>query len=179
MPPVNYVDLGEPDGQENNMGGTQQVIYYAPIRDFLSIKTVAAAPTTPEEAVDITTTHTFKTGFCFKKLYCTLDKGTVEIEPQGERDGRSFKVKSKIFYPGAKSDAMGLAALIKNDKLIVVVPLTDGKNIQIGSEALQAEMVPKFTAATNGSGLRGWEFDIESMAPVPYVYKGTISLVPA
>lgn len=176
---IDYEDLSQPDGQENNMGGTQQTIYYAPVRDFLSIKAPIAVPVLPEDAVVIPDTHTFKTGKCFKPIYCTLDKGSVEFNTQGERDGHSYAKSAKIFFPGAKKNAMGFAALIKNDKVIVEIPLADGVVVQLGSADFYAEFKPKFTSATNSAGVRGWEFEITSMAPNPYIYEGTITLTPA
>lgn len=179
MAEINYTSLASPGGQDNNMGGTKQKIYYAPVRDFLAIQKPIAVPVTLEDTVKIVTAHTFKTGFCFKEVYCTLDKGSVDLEPQGERDGKSFKQKAKIFYPGSKVEAIAFASNIKNDNLIVIIPLADGTMIQVGSEDFPAQMSPKFTSATNSGGIKGWEFEIEAMESVNFVYTSTITLVPA
>lgn len=176
---IDYADNDGLDGQEENMGGTKQVIYYAPVRDFLSIKVPNPAASTPDAVVKITDTHTFKVGFCFKKLYCTLDKGQVDIEPQGERDGKSVKTVAKIFHPGAKAEVFGFASLAKNDKFIAIIPMADGTNVQIGSADFYAEISPKFGSSTNSGGTRGHEFEVSSMNPKPLIYTGVISTTPA
>lgn len=176
---IDYVNKGGPDGQENNMGGTKQVIYFAPIRDFDTIQAPAASPTTEAGVSEITTAHTFLTGKCFKTLYCTLDMGEMKATPQGERDGRSFKQEATIFLPGASKEAVGFASLIKNDKFIALIPLADGKVMQIGSEDFYAEILPDFDSAKNSSGVRGHKFTISSMGPVNLYYSGTITTTPA
>lgn len=179
MPIIDYTAKAGLDGQEENMGGTKQYIFIAPVRDFATIQTVVSGPTTESAVSEITAAHTFATGKCFKKIYCTLDKGEVGFEPQGDRDGRSFAQKVKIFHPGASTDKIGFASLMKNDKFIVLVPLADGQVIQVGSADFYAEILPKFSSGTNSAGLRGFEFDISSVAPVNYVYSGAISETPA
>ncbi|OFY87855.1 MAG: hypothetical protein A3F72_03000 [Bacteroidetes bacterium RIFCSPLOWO2_12_FULL_35_15] len=176
---IAYEDLGTPDGQEDNMGGTKQKIFFAPIRDFLAIQVPNPAAVTPGAKVEIATAHTFVVGKCWNQLYCTLDKGSVEFNVQGERDGHSFGQLAKIFHPGAKKEAIGFASLVKNDQMLVLVPLADGTMIQIGSADFYAQFKPKFNSGTNSGGVRGHEFEISSMAPVNYVYTSTVSLVPA
>lgn len=176
---IAYADHAGLADQAQNMGGLTQTIYIAPVRDFATIEAVAAAPATEAAAVEITGTHVFSTGKKFMKVYCTLDKGEVSFEPQGERDGRSFKQLAKIFHPGAGVDEAGFAALSANDKFIVIVKMPDGKMIQIGSADFYAEIIGKFGSGTNSGGLRGYEFEISSMAPVNYIYSGTIALTPA
>lgn len=176
---MDYADLLGPDGTEDNMGGTTQLMHYAPVRDFLSIKVPSASPSTLEDKVVISVTHTFNVGKCFKKLYVTLDSGSADSELQGERDGKSFKTKAKVFYPGTKAEVMGFVAQAKNDRFIVLINMPDGKVRQIGSEAFHAEIMPKFSTGTNSGGRRGYEFEIESMAPCEYLYEGTINTTPA
>jgi len=180
MPPfIPYQHLTGPDGQEDNMSGTQQVLWWAPVRHFASIKKPSLTPADLTEAVEITTPHTFLTGFCFQKLYGTLDKGEVNFDPQGEEDGISFVQKAKWFYPGAKSEAIGFASIIKNEPVIVIIPLSDGQKIQIGSEEFYAKFKPKFMTSNNGGSTRGHEFEISSMGPRNIVYNSTVSLTPA
>lgn len=179
---MNYADLTGPTGQADNMGGTTQLAYYAPIEDFLSIKTVTASPTTPADLVTISTAHTFKTGKCFKKLYCTLNKGSVEAKGQGEVDGRSFKQTGKIFLPGTEAAAHGFAAMVKNDNMLFLFEMPDSSSkgyIQVGTEMFPAKVNPNFTTATNESGVRGYEFEIETVSPRTYVYTAAVSTTPA
>lgn len=179
---MNYADLTGPTGQEDNMGGTTQLAYYAPIEDFLSIKTVTASPTTPADLVTIATAHTFKTGKCFKKLYCTMNRGTMDSESVGDIDGKSFKQKGKLFLPGSKAAAHGFAAMVKNDNFIILLETADSAVTgypQIGTEKFPAKISPKFTLATNEGGVRGYEFEFEAVTDRNYIYTASVSLTPA
>lgn len=176
---IDYTAKAGTDAQGSNMGGIKQHIFIAPIRDFATIETVAAVATDEGEASSIAGDHIFSVGKCFKRVYCTLDKGGVNIEPQGERDGKSFKTSAKIFHPGASVDKFGFASLSQNDKFIVLVPLSDGTIVQIGSEDFYAEIESKFSTGETTAGARGFEFNISSVSPVAYIYEGAISETPA
>ncbi len=176
---MNYATLAGPGGQADNMGGTKQFIYIAPIDDFLTIETFDPAGTTLASAAEIPGDHIFKTGKCFKKIYCTLDKGSLKSDKQGERDGRSFKDMCKIFYPGSDLDVTGFANIVKNDRMMALIPMPDGKVRQIGSEDFYAEISAAFDTGTNSGGIRGTEFEISSMDSRMKIYTGVISLTPA
>ncbi len=179
---MDYVNLNGPDGQSDNMGGLTQRLYFARVQDFASIKTPVAPFTTPDDLVTISTAHTFNTGKCFKRLYCTMDKGKLDAKTQGETDGKSFKLEGEIFYPGSLADAHGFASLIKNDNLIIIAEhpdSTDNGNLQVGTEQFPAKIDPEFTTGTNASGVKGYTFKFYSMSPRVYVYTGAITLTPA
>lgn len=176
MPPIDYKDIATPNGQAENMGGTKQRFFFAPLRYFDVIATVDPAGTTLASKVEIANSHTFLPGHGFHKIYSTLDKGGVTNEPQGERDGRSFKQKYKGFTPGSDLALHGMMSLIKNEPCIVLVEESDGNINQIGSEDYYAEILPKYMTGETTAGLRGYEIDVESVAPVNYRYTGTIIL---
>lgn len=172
---MDYKSLTGPEGGADNMGGTKQAFYFARVSDFLSIKTVDPNATTLEGLVEITGTHTFNGTSGFHKIYCTMDKGSIDMATQGERDGRSYKQMGKYFYPGSESEIHGFASQAKNDQFIVLSEMPDGKVIQIGSADFYAEILGHFQTGTNSTGIRGYEFSVESMAPRNYIYKGTIT----
>lgn len=181
---MNYADLTGPTGQADNMGGTTQLAYYAPIEDFLSIKKIAASPSTPAQLVEISAAHTFKTGKCFKKLYCTMNRGSVESKSQGDIDGKSFKQTGKLFLPGSISAAHGFAAMVKNDNMMILVEMPDSSTngyLQVGTEMFPAKVSPNFTTATNEGGVRGYEFEFEAVTDRNYIYPAAlaITLTPA
>jgi hypothetical protein len=176
---MNYKTLSGPAGGADNMGGTKQAFYFAPISYFDTIATVEDSPTTLDGLVDITDTHTFNTGKGFHKMYVTQDKGSFDAEPQGERDGRSYKQTFKAFYPGSESDLHGMLSQSKNDRFIVVAEMPDGKKQQIGTADFHAEILGKFSTGTNSGGVRGYEITVEAMSPRNYVYKGTITEFPS
>lgn len=181
---MNYADLAAPSGQADNMGGLTTLAYYAPIEDFLSIKKITASPTTPADLVNISAAHTFKTGKCFKKMYCTMNRGSVESKSQGDIDGKSFKQSGKLFLPGSLSAAHGFAAMCKNDNFILLLEMPDSATVghlQVGTEMFPAKISPNFTTAQNESGVRGYEFEFEAVTDRNYIYPAgtSISLTPA
>ena len=177
---MDYSNLTKPTGDTSNMGGTTQTMYWAPVDDFATLSAPTPTPTTPAERVTISDDHVFNTGKCFKSIYLTLDKATIEALLQGDRDGKSFKNMFKGFTPGAKADLLGFISVIKNEKFIAIIKLSDTVMIQLGSADFYAEIAAGgFKSATNGAGTRGVEFDIESMAPDIYTYTGAVSLTPA
>lgn len=178
MPPIPYSDIDAPSGQVDNMGGTKQRFWFAPISYFATIATVVAAPATAAAAVQIVADHTFLATKGFHKVYTTLDKSGLNYEIQGERDGRSFKQKYKGFTPGSDDTLHGQMSIIKNERCIVLVEESDGKVSQIGTEDFYAEIIAKYMTGETTAGLRGYEIEVESVAPRNYRYAGVITEYP-
>jgi len=176
---MDYLDLDGPDGQTDNMGGLTQRFYFARVADFLAIQTPTLTPTTPEDTVKITTTHTFKTGKKWQVGYCTIDKGKFSSDPQGETDGISLKMKMEVFIPGSSAKLHGFANMAKNDRFICLAEMPDGSTLQVGTQMFFAQFKPKFETGTNSGGIRGYIFEVESMGPKNLVYSGAITLTPA
>lgn len=176
--PISYINFTPPAGQDDNMGGLTQRVYFAPIADFAIIQKPVANPTTFEAKSEILTAHTFAVGKGFATAYCTMDKGKFDAKSQGDTDGKSFKLEGEFFYPGSKSKAHGLASAAKNDNFIILVEMPDSDvegHIQVGSEMFQAKIEPEFTAAQNSSGVRGYVFKYHSVTPTVCVYKAAIT----
>jgi hypothetical protein len=173
---MNYEDLSGPDGSGDNMGGTKQFFYYAPVRYFDTIKEPTDNPTDLASYVEITEDHEFLPGKGFHKMYCTEDKGKGSGETQGDRDGRSLKQMAEFFYPGSDSTIHGFAAKSKNDRFIVLYPMPDGKVNQIGNNDFYAEILCGFGTETNSAGVRGHSIKVESMGTRQLVYTGEITL---
>lgn len=175
---VDYTDMNGPDGTEDNMGGTAQVIYYAPVRDILTIQKPVNNPTTMAALAEITTAHVMKTGKKFTRLYVTMDTGEINDEPTGERDARGIKSTCKIKHPGQTSDILGLVNQAKNDRFIFLIPLADGKVRQLGSDQFYAEFIGKVGTGTNSGGYRGVEGEITAFGPKLLLYTAAIPLTP-
>jgi hypothetical protein len=180
---MDYQNHSGPNGTEDNIGGLTNRIWYAPKSAFAIIQDVKslsdAAVTDEAEYAEIATAHTFQTGKGFRQLYSTMDKGSVEAAPQGELDGRSFKLHGKGFYPGVDPKILGFFRKAKNDQFIVLCELADGTVWQIGSPRFSAYILPsKIGSATNSSGIRGTEYEITSMESGAVIYSGTITMHP-
>ena len=178
--PIAYGNLAAPGGQDENMGGTTQRIYFAPIADFLSIKKPVLSTTFASKSL-IATAHTFQVGKYFNIAYCTADKGKLDGKGQGDTDGKSFKQEGEFFYPGSKAEAHGFAATVKNDNFIIEVEMPDSDingHIQVGTEMFPAKIEPEFTSATNSAGVRGYVFKYHAMTPIIHMYTGAITVAP-
>jgi hypothetical protein len=183
MADIAYADFLGPVGQFENMGGTTQRVFFASIGDFLAIQKPVANPTTFAAKSEIATAHTFKPTKCFKKMYCTMDKGQVEAKSQGDMDGKSLKQEGTVFYPGSSADLHGFMGAAKNDSFIFLFETPDtaqtGEYIQVGTEEFPAKFTGEFSTATNSSGVRGYNCKIEAMTPIQYIYKAAVTVVPA
>lgn len=173
---MDYKDLTGPDGTENNMGGTAQFIYWAPVGDILTFAKPAVNATNPYVN---TQPFVMKTGKKFYTLYTTIDTSELELGSNGEIDGKSFKPSVKLFYPGLSDDAVMLINRIKNDKIIMLVPMADEAIIQIGSDKFFAFATPNFKSTTTSGRGKGTEIEIMSYQPNIYKYAATIPLTPA
>lgn len=176
---ITLANVNGPDGTEENIGGTEQYIYYAPVGDFTTIQAPSdlASGTTFASLVAIATSHVFAVGKHFYTLYCTMDKGKLGMEQQGEPDGFSTKPKVTIYHPGSKKEILGFARYSKSNNFIVLVPLADGVVHQIGTQQFPASISHKFDSASNSSGLRGNEFEITTAVALgAQIYEGAIAL---
>ncbi len=171
---MDLVDINAPEGGANNMGGTKQRFWFAPISYFDTIATPEASPSTLAGLVTISDSHTFLTGYGFHKGYITQDKNGVKFEAQGERDGRSFKQSAKAFTPGSTPTLHGLASRCKNERFIVLVEETDDQVSQIGTADHYAELIMSFSTGEKSADLRGYEIMVESVSNNNFRYTGTI-----
>jgi hypothetical protein len=181
---MDYADFTGPDATTDNMGGTTNRIFWAPKRYFTTIQDVKALDdptlTNLAELAEITTAHVFEPGKGAHELYCTLDKGSVDYNSQGELDGRSFKGSLKGFTPGLDPGLLGLFRMAKNDLIIAWPELPDGKLMQLGSKRFFASMiVSKIGTATNSSGVRGTDWEISFMESGVYMYNASLMKYPA
>jgi hypothetical protein len=178
---MEYEDLTAPDGTKNNMGGATSRFLFAPLTDFLLIKTPIAVPVTLGDLVKIVDPHTFDVGKGFLRAYCTEDRGKYELKSQGDRDGKSFRGEGEFFFPGNLADAHGLADQAKNDKFIGLMEVPDSADngyLQMGNEMFPMSIDPEFTIGTNASGTRGYLFKFSFNTDKQYLYTGTVTLKP-
>jgi len=171
------------DGQQN-MGGIQTTCYYAPLSSFASVKTVPSLDTNPslEASVTITGTHTFKNPATkgFWKLYCTEDAGMLESEGVGEKDGRSFRPRLKVFIPGGQKEAAGFLNWVNNTGGIFLAKDAEGRVRQVGTEQYPAKVEEGSESTTEtADGRKGITLTVSCASPGPApFYDGTISTAP-
>ena len=171
-----YKDYMGPTGDEVNMGGVAQMAYFARVEDILTFASAANAALNPYV---LTMPHIMKPGKKFNRVYSTQDTGEVDFGSNGETDGKSFKPTYKFFYPGITDDTLHFINDVKNDKLLFIVELPDGKMLQLGSSRFFMTVSPNFkTTNTSGRG-RGTEFEVMGYQPYIFVYAAAVPLTAA
>lgn len=148
---VDFEDIRKnlPNGE--NMGGVAQVVYYARHED------VAVWPTRPSSGAGVTLAKmgelvgnlVMKEGKFFRRLYVTDDEGKLDIEGVGERDGKSFVMKLRVYHPGLNSRLLGFVNLSKNENLVFAVPDNNGGMFLLGDE-MRAAVLDSIDGMTTG-----------------------------
>lgn len=158
------------DGGADNMGGLRTQAYYCLHSEVLTHSTPPSREdaTTLEELVTLSADHTFKSGKGWKKLYNTEDTGMVESTIQGEKDGKSFLNKIKLFYPKAGATAMGFIRFIVNAGLYAVGVDAEGVKRMVGSKHYPAKLdTGSISTTETAAGRKGITFDLICSAPHP------------
>ena len=173
-----YKNIAGPNGTQDNIGGTTQRVYFAPISAFDSIAAAVdlGSETNMAELSEISTDHTFTGTKGFFKSYCTRDKGNVKGTIVGERDGRGMKFDGMFFVPGSVIATLGGTRKMKNDQFVFLFEQADGTLLQIGTERFPAEVSIEYDTAQNESGVRGTTFKVSGFESGPFIYTGAITL---
>lgn len=164
MPVAKYYDLPKRNGREN-MGGFSMIAYFAPLSAFATFKGVKTT-SNPGDSVTIDGAHTFVSTKGLIKCYTTLDTAKLATEVIGERGGKSHKISGELFYPSMSKLGAELAKNCVNDEFVLFLKDINpgGKIIQIGTQDLPAEIMPKFDSGTISSGRKGFTFSFEAYA---------------
>ena len=168
------------DGTDNTPGLLGYILW-APTAWFATIAKAPAFSATAAAGTSavIATSHTFKTGLGFLRIYITLDSNELKAEVVGERDGRGQKISFEGFHPGNKAESIELFNLMKNTDGIMLVPDADGTYIQVGTDGLPVEMSPSYGSGKLSGGRRGTTLKGECYAKALRLYKGDVVEKPA
>lgn len=176
-----YTGLTGLQGIEDNIGGTTKRFYFAPKGYFTTIQAVkdlSDGTATTTTLAEIAADHVFASGKGFHVCYCTRDMGEVKYTGAGERDGRSIVGKGTFFVPGMKNTNIGQLRMMKNDELIILAEMADGKVLQLGSARFPAEVrVSEGGTAKNESGVRGFMIEVDAFESGPQLYTGAIATI--
>ena len=176
---VTYKDLRQDyDGGHNNMGGTQQIGWYASLGDILTVATPGASPSEEEDEFVIKTPHIMKSGKNFFELYTEVNKGSITYERLGSEDGGGFKATLAIFIPGDSKKLNYITNKVQSSKYIVLMPDSDGLINQLGSEAFPASIKLGKTTETN-EGVKGYTGEIVAYMPWKIIYEAAVPTTPA
>ncbi|MGV8828240.1 MAG: hypothetical protein ACWA6U_07950 [Breznakibacter sp.] len=177
------IDKNLPGGA--NMGGIQQKVFFAYWKD---VKTWPTEPdlTTPELTLEASATLTgdlaMNTGTRFFEMYITDDTGELELEPVGEKDGKSWVMHLRMFHPGLQKKVLGFINAAKNDNLVFVAEDNNGNRFLLGSAGRPAtyETSPDGVGTQKEtSGRPGVSMEFTFKTKNLYHYDGAVPLVAA
>lgn len=179
---MEFTNINKNLNNGQNMGGIAQICYYCAWDDVLTFPTVPSSPATIEENGVLTGSVAMKPGKQMYSIYITDDAGEFEIEPVGEKDGKSFVTHLRLFNPGLKKKILGFMNWAKNENLVFIVKDNDGQLYLMGDATRPAT----YEGAPNGSGTsmetagrRGISMEFVYKTANLYAYEGDIPLTPA
>lgn len=171
------IEKNLPNGQ--NMGGIPQVVYYALHKDVASWPVRPKPTATLEQMGELSGNVVMKAGKAFRKFYVTDDEGKLDFEGVGEKDGKSFVLKLRMYSPGLTGKVMGLLNLIKNESLVFIVPDNNGNHFVLGDE-LRPATLDSIEAMTTGQKTEerpGVGMIFAYKTANVYRYKGNIPII--
>lgn len=161
----------------HNPAGTMQVLYFAPVDDFLTIGAPSASPATLAERNVIATDHTFDAADGFLKLELEVDKQDLMGEYIGNVLGADQAFNFTGFATGMSDEQMALMEMISQHKHIVLVPTKDNKLIQLGGENNGVLIKPSLQVGKESDGERGYNVAITFYGRA-LRYDGTVTFKP-
>lgn len=177
---IDFTDIEKnlPNGQ--NMGGIPQVVYYAKHSDVLSFPTIpsASGQTTLEKMGELIGDLQMKSNKTLHRLYVTDDEGKLDFESVGEKDGKSFVMKLRIYQPGLQCKLLGFINLAKNDSLVFIVPDNNGNFFLLGdtSRAACLDSIDGMTTGQKTEERSGVGLIFAYKTPNIYRYVGEIPI---
>ena len=144
------IDKNLPNGK--NMGGIPQVVYFCLLADVLSWPTEpksSEADISLEKMGELVGDLKLKTGKKLYSFYITDDEGKLDFEGVGEKDGKSFVEKLRIYNPGLQSKLLGFLNLAKNESLVFLVPDCNDNYFLMG-DSLRGATLDSIDGMTTG-----------------------------
>lgn len=181
MPITDIENVLWPNGQNNDAGITMKIYYclWNDIETFPGVDDSSAATDFADMAT-IASPIVFKSGKAWKEMYATLEKGKLDCEMVGERDGKAFRNTATLSHPGNAPKSLGWTEFMKNTHAVLLVQELDGNWRLVGNNILPAQ-VSKATITTGDAidSNKGMMVEVESIGRIAPRYTGAITLTPA
>lgn len=165
-------------GETNKEGGYKQVVFFAPVDTFLSIKAPTASPTVAGDKTSITTSHTFTSPAGFISLCSKKHSVTTTTETTGDDGAQSLIHKCKFELLGDNASTLEQLQDLLNDSCIWLLKdqdcLTATNYVQFGDECLQPTAKISFDGKTTADGLKMYTIELTVKAK-KFFYSGTVT----
>jgi len=171
---IPFISL-EHDEEACNMAGISTVVYVIKVADIESFPSIN--PTTPKGKVTYIGDFTLKSNKYWNTFYSTQQLGDIKSDVTGPRDGEFFTLSGSFFYPNTNPDALGMATLLKNADVVVIMKEFSGKGQMrvIGSKELAARIKPSENVGKAFTDQKGITFSVEAFSCTPAkIYEGAV-----
>jgi len=179
---MDFVDIDKNLTNGENMGGIAQTVYFGLHKDVQTFPVKPTEPSTLEDLGKMTGSMLMKPAKRMFSMYLTDDTGEFEIEPVGEKDGKSYVLHLRLFHPGLLPKILGFINAAKNENLVFIVPDNNGQMFVMGDLLRPAT----YESAGDGAGTsketagrRGIGMHFTYKTSNIYEYKGDVPLTPA
>jgi hypothetical protein len=179
---LEYDDLAGPGGFDELISGGSKRCFLFRVEDLETEQTpeaLSAAATSPAALATIADAHVFKTGKRMFEMYATENTQTLKTTVVGGKDSYGLKMEGEFFVPGVDATTLGIGVMSKNDKLIWLMELNNGKFLQIGSSRWPARLTFEFSAGEPESGGLGVTFKIAAFGTTVAIYEAEPQTIPA
>lgn len=161
-------------------GGYKNQFWFAPVADFLSIKTPGVWAALGDK-VKITLAHTFGEDDGFIAWRGKKHAVTTTAETTGEDGSKSLLHKGRIIVLGDGASTLEQMRDLLNDDIIILVKdqdcLNAGDYVQFGDECLSPDLTITFDGKTTKEGLK--EYTVEwSVKDKKFFYSGAVTEKP-
>ena len=179
---MNFQDIQKNLKDGENMGGISQTVYFGLWADVETFPSKPDNPADIEAAGKLTNDIVMKAGKSMFSMYITDDTGELEIEPVGEKDGKSFVMHLRFFTPGLRDKILGFMNATKNENLVFIVPDNNGQKFLMGDALRPATFEGSDDAmgtSKETAGRRGISMHFTYKTSNVYDYPGNVPLTAA
>jgi hypothetical protein len=184
MPSANLYKAITKADEKNTGAGYKNVVLWAPVSTFLSIKTPTLTPAVLGDKVKITTAHTFNTDEGFISWKCKTNSVTLTTESVGDDGAKSLLHKARFVLLGDSASTQEQLQDFLNDQCLFLLKDSDCLNttdyIQLGDECTQPIATVNFDGKLSGvneTGLKEYTVEIATKSK-KFWYSSTVTLKP-
>ncbi len=166
-----FVSMKKPQ-KKCSMSGISTVLYVIPIEYIKRFPKIIRTEN-PESLVKLIGAYELKPNRYWTVLYSEKEMGELISESQGGKSGQFFNQTATAFYPDINETASGMAAILVNSDVIVLLKdLGGGKIRSIGSKDLPVTVTAKEASGKGFGDERGITFTFKTASCTPAQYYG-------
>ena len=166
---------------KNRNGGYKNVLYYAPVSTFLSIKQPTNAPAALGDTKKITTAHTFPVDEGWMSLLCKLHSVTTKATTVGDEGAQRLQHDFEGIILGDSAIHQEQLEAMLNDNCLFLLKDQDCINttdyVQFGDECLTPNIKLEFTGNTTKEGLKEYKI-LGTVLDKKFWYSATVTEKP-